>query len=110
MNPKTTLEASEEPCVQNAGDLGPCSYPINVNPLTGLEVANPESLNRRPIDVKISNSPAIVRPQSGISEADLVFEHYTEVGITRFSAIFYTNAPQRVGSIRSARLIDYERG
>jgi hypothetical protein len=107
-NPETTPKASQEPCVQNASDLGPCSYPINVNPLTGLEVANPESLNRRPIDVKISNSPAIVRPQSGISEADLVFEHYTEVGITRFSAIFYTNAPQRVGSIRSARLIDYE--
>jgi hypothetical protein len=105
---EATAESTQELCVQNQGDLGPCSYPINVNPLTALEVPNPESLNRRPIIVKVSNSPAIVRPQSGISEADLVFEHYTEVGITRFSAIFYGNAPQRVGSIRSARLIDYE--
>jgi hypothetical protein len=107
-NPEATPELTARPCVQSEGELGPCSYPMNVNPLTGLEVVNIESLNRRPIDVKISNSPAIVRPQSGIGEADLVFEHYTEVGITRFSAIFYGNAPQRVGSIRSARLIDYE--
>jgi hypothetical protein len=106
-NPELTPEATQEICIQNEGDLGPCSYPATINPLTGLEVA-PESLNRRPIVVKISNSPALVRPQSGISQADLVFEHYTEVGITRFSAIFYTNTPQRVGSIRSARLIDYE--
>ncbi len=83
-------------------------YPENVNPLTGLPVDDPNTLNRRPIIVKVSNSPALVRPQSGISLADVVYEHYTEVGITRFSAVFYTHAPQRVGSIRSARLIDYE--
>jgi hypothetical protein len=58
--------------------------------------------------VKISNAPALVRPQAGIGAADLVFEHYAEGGLTRFSAIFYSQAPERVGSIRSARLIDYE--
>lgn len=58
--------------------------------------------------VKISNAPPLVRPQAGIGEADLVFEHYAEGGLTRFSAIFYSRAPERVGSIRSARLIDYE--
>lgn len=91
-----------------ADAIGPYSFPDNINPLTGLEVDNPEVLNRRPIIVKVSNSPALVRPQSGISQADLVFEHYTEAGATRFSAIFYSQAPTRVGSIRSARLIDYE--
>ncbi|MEM9952258.1 MAG: DUF3048 domain-containing protein [Chloroflexota bacterium] len=101
-------EMTEEPCVQVEDAIGPCTYQENVNPLTGLVVDDPATLNRRPIIVKVSNSPALVRPQSGISEADLVFEHYTEVGITRFSAIFLTNAPTRVGSIRSARLIDYE--
>ena len=63
---------------------------------------------RRPIDVKISNAPPLVRPQAGIGAADIVFEHYAEGGLTRFSAIFYSQAPERVGSIRSARLIDYE--
>src|SRR5690606_26865903 len=91
-----------------SGATGPYSYPPDVNPLTGLTISDPNVLNRRPIVVKVSNSPPLVRPQSGINDADLVFEHYTEVGVTRFSAIFYANAPTRVGSIRSARLIDYE--
>ncbi|MCB9458898.1 MAG: DUF3048 domain-containing protein [Anaerolineaceae bacterium] len=90
------------------GAIGPIEYGENINPLTGLAVDDPAVLHRRPIVIKISNSPALVRPQSGIGQADLAFEHYTEAGITRFSAVFYSQAPQRVGSIRSARLIDYE--
>lgn len=90
------------------GAVGPDLYPPDVNPLTGLPVDDPALLERRPIIVKVSNSPPLVRPQAGIGQADLVFEHYTEAGITRFSALFYTHAPERVGSIRSARLIDYE--
>ncbi len=84
----------------------PSSVPPGVNPLTGLPVADSSVLERRPIVVKISNAPALVRPQAGISQADIVYEHYTEGGLTRFSAVFYSQAPQRVGSIRSARLID----
>jgi hypothetical protein len=97
-----------EACPVIQGAIGPCDFPADVNPLTGLVVTDSAVLERRPIIVKLSNSPALVRPQAGIGEADLVFEHYTELGITRFSAIFYTHAPERVGSIRSARLIDYE--
>jgi hypothetical protein len=107
-SPEATIEVTATPYTLVDGAIGPYTYAENINPLTGLAVADPAQLNRRPIVVKISNSPALVRPQSGIGAADLVFEHYTEVGITRFSAIFYANAPQRVGSIRSARLIDYE--
>jgi hypothetical protein len=65
-------------------------------------------LNRRPIVTKISNAPPLVRPQAGVGMADLVYEHYAEGGLTRFSAVFYSQLPQRVGSVRSARLIDYE--
>jgi hypothetical protein len=78
----------------------------NLNALTGLTVPDASVLERRPLVVKISNAPALVRPQAGISAADIVYEHYTEGGLTRFSAVFYSQAPQRVGSIRSARLID----
>lgn len=91
-----------------AGAIGPQGYPDNINPLTGLPVDDPSVLLRRPIIVKISNAPPLVRPQSGIGSADIVFEHYAEGGLTRFSAVFYSQAPTRVGSIRSARLIDYE--
>lgn len=83
-------------------------FAVDVNPLTGLKVKDVTVLNHRPIVVKISNAPVLVRPQAGISAADIVFEHYAEGGLTRFSAIFYGQAPDRVGSIRSARLIDTE--
>lgn len=82
--------------------------PPNINPLTGLAVADPSVLERSPMIVKISNAPPLVRPQAGIGAADIVYEHYVEGGLTRFSAVFYGEAPTRVGSIRSARLIDYE--
>ncbi|MBC8100132.1 MAG: DUF3048 domain-containing protein [Armatimonadetes bacterium] len=91
-----------------AGALGPVDFPLDVNPLTGLTLNDPTVLNRRPLVVKISNAPPLVRPQAGIGQADIVYEHYTEGGLTRFSAIYYSQAPRRVGSIRSARLIDYE--
>jgi hypothetical protein len=91
---------------QNA--LGPFNFAANVNPLTGLKVDDPTVLQRRPLAVKISNAPASVRPQAGIGEADLVFEHLTEGKLTRFTAVYWSHTPARVGSIRSARLIDLE--
>lgn len=78
------------------------------NPLTGLPVDDPAIFNRRPLAAKISNAPDSVRPQAGVAAADLVFEHYVEGRLTRFTAIFWTHAPPRIGSIRSARLIDLE--
>lgn len=79
-----------------------------INPLTGQPAANPADLERRPMVVKISNAPPLVRPQAGLGSADMVFEHLVEGGLTRFSAVFYGQVPTRVGSIRSARLIDLE--
>ena len=88
---------------------GPDAFGSDRNPLTGELVADPALLQRRPIAIKISNSPAQwVRPQSGLNEADIVYEHITEGLITRFTAIFYDTTPADVGPIRSARLIDLE--
>lgn len=79
------------------------------NPLTGELMADPSVLQRRPIAIKISNNPPqFTRPQHGIGQADIVFEHVTETNITRFTAIFYGQTPSDVGPIRSARLIDKE--
>ncbi len=79
------------------------------NPLTGEVVSNPANLQRRPLAVKLSNAPAIyTRPQSGLNDADLVFEHTTEGNLTRFTAIIYGETPPRLGPVRSARLIDIE--
>jgi hypothetical protein len=79
------------------------------NRLTGELIADPSLLRRRPIAVKISNAPAkYTRPQSGLGQADLVYEHVTEGSITRFTAVLYGQTPPKVGPIRSARLIDLE--
>jgi hypothetical protein len=92
------------PTIVAAADL----LAANVNPLTGRFITDAALPTRRPLVVKISNAPPLVRPQAGIGAADVVFEHYVEGGLTRFSAVYYSQAPQRVGSIRSARLIDLE--
>jgi hypothetical protein len=97
-----TVETVEIPAI------GPDYFPPGVNPLTGLLAPQQAYLEQPPVIAKISNAPPLVRPQAGISAADLVFEHYAEGGLTRFSAVFHGQRPERVGSIRSARLIDYE--
>jgi hypothetical protein len=83
-------------------------YPEGVNPLTGLDVASPENLDRRPLLIKVANSPRDVRPQSGLSSADLVYEYYADGGTTCFSALFYGFNAERVGPISSAHFIDLE--
>jgi hypothetical protein len=89
--------------------LSAADFGDNRNPLTGELVEDVETLKRRPLAVKISNAPAQwVRPQSGLNDADLVFEHITEAGITRFTMVVYGKSPEDVGPIRSARLIDLE--
>lgn len=78
----------------------------NTNPLTGLTAADPELLERRPMAIKISQFPRYIRPQSGLTLADVVYEYYIEGGLTRFIAIFYGNDARQVGPVRSGRFFD----
>ena len=63
---------------------------------------------RRPLTVMIENHRE-ARPQSGLSQADIVYEAVAEGGITRFLAVFYCKAaagvtkPYDIGPVRSAR-------
>jgi hypothetical protein len=69
--------------------------------LSGLSVA-PE-VNQRPVvGIMIENSQT-ARPQSGLSQAGVVFEAIAEGGITRFLALYQDQQPGNVGPIRSAR-------
>lgn len=89
--------------------LAEADFGDNRNPLTGELVDDPSVLQRRPLAVKISNAPPLyVRPQSGLNDADIIYEHTAEGSVTRFTAIFYDTAPEKIGPIRSARLIDLE--
>lgn len=89
-----------------AEGYGPSNFPLNVDPLTGVEVTDPTLLDRRPMLIKVTNIPRDNRPQWGLSLADIVFEYYTEEGATRFAAIFLGNNADIVGPIRSGRFID----
>ena len=101
--PEPTATATQIPTV---GPVGPSDFPEGVNPLTGLMVANPENLNRRPVFVKVANYPASGRPHAGLSSADLVFEYYIGYGSNRFVGVFYGEDAEQIGPVRSGRLVD----
>ena len=77
-----------------------------INPLTGLPVAEPVNLNRRPVMVKVSNWPREGRPHAGLSSADLVFEYFIGHQMNRFLAVYYGNNAEVIGPVRSGRLVD----
>lgn len=91
--PEIIPPAAEEP-------LGPMTH----SPLTGLEVPT-ATAEQTPMALVIENMSSI-RPQSGLSRADVVYEFLAEGGITRFLAIFASTdvtEPNVIGPIRSLR-------
>ncbi len=102
------ISSAQDPTATMQSGIGPYEYPENVNPLTGLPYPDEEARNRRNLIVKISNYPPVVRPQNGVSSADIVYEYEVEGGVTRFAAIYRSQSPGVVGSIRSGRLLDLE--
>lgn len=75
-------------------------------PLTGTEAPGGIVPRRPALGVKIGNDPAS-RPQSGLLDADIVYEEMAEGGITRYLAIFQCAAPSLIGPIRSVRWDDW---
>lgn len=69
--------------------------------LTGLQV-DPAVNKRQITGIIIENSPD-ARPQSGLHEADIIYEAIAEGGITRFLALYQDSAPKYIGPVRSAR-------
>jgi hypothetical protein len=61
--------------------------------------------SRPALAVKIDNYPD-ARPQSGLDQADVIFEEPVEGAITRYVAVYQCQSPPEIGPIRSARNID----
>jgi hypothetical protein len=74
-------------------------------PLTGLPDPTGVSLTRPALTVKIENTPEAL-PQWGVDQADVVYEEIVNGGITRLAAIFNSQAPEKVGPVRSVRPTD----
>ncbi len=74
---------------------------LAINPLTGLLI-DKESANRRPVSVMINNLKKAL-PQSGIGQADIIYETLAEGSITRLLAVFQAFDAEKIGPVRSAR-------
>jgi hypothetical protein len=72
-------------------------------PLTG--VRSDDVAARPALAVKIENSPE-ARPQTGLEDADMVWEEVVEGGITRFVAVYHSTLPKAVEPVRSVRPMD----
>ncbi|HHX51385.1 MAG TPA: DUF3048 domain-containing protein [Clostridia bacterium] len=69
-----------------------------LNPLTGEMVEKTIPL----LAVMINNAPP-ARPQTGLADADLVYEIEMEGVMTRFVAFYHGDPPENAGPVRSAR-------
>lgn len=75
------------------------------NPLTGIMYTEADAkswLDTRPLAVMVNNHPD-AKPQSGLIDADLVYEIVAEGGITRFLSFYLTKTPIKIGPVRSTR-------
>lgn len=105
-NDNSIIEETEEIVISDSNDNKEKEENIDLenkikSPLTG-EYIDKERLNDRPIVVMLDNQYK-ARPQAGLSEADVVYEFLAEGNITRYMAVIYTNKPETIGPVRSAR-------
>jgi Protein of unknown function (DUF3048) N-terminal domain/Protein of unknown function (DUF3048) C-terminal domain len=100
--PATTTSTTAPPSTTTTTTQPP-SPPVS--PLTGLPPSSASQLLAPAVVVKIDNID-VARPQSGIGQADVVYEEMVEGGLTRLAAVFQSSYPTVVGPVRSGRLTD----
>ncbi len=85
----------------------PKPAPVYYSLMTGAKVSSIADQTAPVTGVMIENSPD-ARPQSGLKQADVVYEAIAEGGITRFMALYQQGAPGTIGPVRSVRLYDLD--
>lgn len=102
----TPSEESSDPSPDAAEEVA--QEPAFRMPLTGAPLESADEIPNRPaLAVKMPNNPQAL-PQTGINEADVVFEEIINDGITRFAAVFHSQGSDPVGPIRSGRAQDVD--
>ncbi|HEY0964852.1 MAG TPA: DUF3048 domain-containing protein [Candidatus Saccharimonadales bacterium] len=91
-----------EPLPQVIHDIVIKKKEVYYAPLTGLKVSDKSDATKPVTAIIIENSPD-ARPQSGIKQAEIVYEAIAEGGITRFMALYQQNKPNLIGPVRSIR-------
>lgn len=76
-------------------------------PLTDLPAPGGKVPARSALAVKIGNEPYGARPQSGLNEADIVYDTPAEGGIMRYVAVYQCHSAASIGPTRSVRWVDW---
>lgn len=85
--------------------LPPTPRPGNIAPYTGLSTQNTDLIKRRPIFICVNNDSVGRSAHYGLVFADVVYEYIVDgFTVTRLTALYQSQNPERVGPIRSARL------
>lgn len=79
----------------------PKEIDYGIAPFTGEKLTK-DNANNIPFMTIVENS-IDARPQSGLVDADIIFETMAEGGIPRFLALFQSKAPEKIGPVRSVR-------
>ena len=75
-----------------------------INPLTGTSGPKKEVTTRRPVAVMVNNISVAQPVQTGLNDADIIYETEVEGGVTRLMAVFSDfESVGQIGSVRSAR-------
>jgi len=96
------LNRIEEPETAQGG--GPDAAPdVDYAPLTGAPIETPIAANTPVIAVMVPQSTEY-RTQSGLAEAEIVYEAIANGGVPRLMALYQANQPSLIGPVRSMRL------
>ena len=99
---ETPGPVTQGPTIQPDKAAVPAPVVPAVWPLTGVAG---EPAARPSLAVKIENT-AVARPQTGLEQADVVWETIVEFDVSRFIAVYHSQVPGEVGPIRSVRPMD----
>ena len=98
------IEMTSTPVAAPAPALESPPRAENVAPYTGLTVADPATLQRRPLFVCVNNDPVGRSKHHGLSRADIVYEYIVDgFTVTRLTAMYQSQEAEQIGPVRSAR-------
>jgi hypothetical protein len=102
-SPETTPVASESPLVTPSPTPTPIPTPTLVpDPLTGRMVT--QAVAQRHVIAVMIDDQQDARPQSGFTDASVVWQAPAEGGIPRYMMLFHDRVAPSVGPVRSSRL------
>lgn len=103
---ETEKELNQQTNNENNQELKEEKVVLSKNPFTGEEEITKENENMRPVAVVINNISIAQKVQTGVQNADIIYETEVEGGITRLLAVFKDiSKVEQIGTVRSARSV-----